>query len=388
MQDWAMRRRSLFVVGLVLVASTARAEPPHEFLDDAKELLVVGACADGTPKTVKPEIVAAHCKRVKAAQASYRKRWLTPASAFFREHVPKTIPKTVVYPFAGGDLTTALTVYPDADEITTLSLEPAGDARALTRLGPGEVKAQLAVAASELSYFYSVNFSKTVNMRKAMRASQLPTQLIFSLSALAIHGYEPVGMRYFQLSADGEIRYLTDADLQRIDQIQQVAKRNRELANVEIKFKKPGQARVQTFRHIVANLDNKHLAADASALKHLENKGRVAAMTKAASYLMALGSFSTIRSYLLGHVDWMVSDTTGVAPKWGKRAGYEYETWGKWETPNMKTPTAAGVAPAWRALWKSQPARPLKFRFGYTGATASADGQFFDKHLVIMRKPK
>jgi hypothetical protein len=381
-------RRTLLTVALVALAGPAWAdapkEPSNDFLDEAKELMISGACADGTPKVVAPAVVAAHCKKVKAYQASYRKKWLAPAREFFRAHVPTTIPKTVVYPFAGGDLSTALAVYPDADEITTLSLEPAGDARALSRLPPDKVKAQLAVAASELSYFYSLNFSKTVNMATAMQTSQLPTQLIFSLSALVIHGYEPVAMRYFQLTAVGDIKYLTAADLERIDQIKEIAKRNGELGNVEIKFRKIGAKREQIYRHIVANLDNKHLTANPAPLRHLYNKGRVAAMTKAASYLMALGTFHTIRAYLISNVDWMVSDTTGVAPKWGTPAGFEYEAWGKFENHSMGT--AAGVVPSWRALYKSQRPRPLGFRFGYGGTDAS--GAFTHKHLIIMRKAK
>src|SRR5690606_5649584 len=121
----------------------------------------------------------------------------------FAEHVPADVPKKVVYPFAGGDLSTALTVFPDADEITTLSLEPAGDPRALSKLEDKQVRAALRVVEKELSSLYRSSFSVTMNMIGAMRIGRLPTQLIFSLSALTIHGYEPVSMRYFRLTKDG-----------------------------------------------------------------------------------------------------------------------------------------------------------------------------------------
>ena len=52
---------------------------------------------------------------------------------------------------------------------------------------------------------------------------------------------------------------------------------------------------------------------DPRVVKHLEAKGPIAGMTKAASYLLSWDSFSTIRDYLTGHVVWMVSDATGVA---------------------------------------------------------------------------
>jgi hypothetical protein len=291
--------------------------------------------------------------------------------------VPANAPKTVVYPFAGGDLSTALTVYPDADEITTLSLEPAGDPRALSRLDDKQVRSALSVVAKELSSLYRSSYSKTMNMIGAMRSAKLPTQLIFSLSALAIHGYEPTSMRYFRLTKEGDIQYLTDADFAAIDKITDDGKRNAELANVEIKFKKKGGTKEQTYRHILANLDDKHLAEDGSALAHLEKKGGVAAMTKAASYLLSFTNFTTMRKYIIDHVEWMVSDSTGLPPKYGTPAGFEYEVYGTYEASNMKAGNE--VTPQWVALYKHQPKRPLPFRFGYPDHK-------WRGHLVVMRR--
>ena len=372
--------RSILVACVVVARlATAHAEAaPHEFIDDAKGLLVVGACADGkAPDKVKPELVTAHCEKVKAAQDEYKKSWVSVAKPWFEAHVPKTLPKTVVYPFAGGDLSTALTVYPDADEITTLSLEPAGDPRALAKLDDKQLKTALAVVAKEISSLYRSNFSVTMNMIGAMRGGQLPTQLIFSLSALTIHGYEPISMRYFKLAKDGSVVYLTDDDLTKIDKIKDLAKRNRMFGDVEIKFKRAGGSKEQTYRHIMANLDDDHIATDPSALAHLEKKGHVAGMTKAASYLLSFGVFKKMREYIIGHVDWMVSDSTGLPPKIGEPAGFEYETWGVYEASNM----AAGgqVTPQWKDVYKAQPKRDLAFRFGYPDKKLHG-------HLIIMKK--
>ena len=367
-------------VAVALVGSQARAETPRELIEEARALLVVGACAEGTPPaTVKPKTVEAHCKVVRKAQDDYRTKWAAPAREFFATNVPATIPKIVVYPFAGGDLATALAVFPDADEITTLSLEPAGDPRALSRLDDKQVKASLAVVAKELSSLYRANFSVTMNMIGAMRGGKLPTQLIFGLSALTIHGYEPTSMRYFKLTKEGTIDYLSDEDFAAIDKIKDVGARNRELSNVEIKFKKKGGTKEQTYRHVMANLDDKHLAEDPSALAHLEKKGAVSAMTKAASYLLSFGEFSTMRKYVIDRVEWMVSDTTGLPPKHGTPAGFEYEVHGAWDGPNMKA--GKEVTSQWTALYKDQPKRPLAFRFGYPDKK-------WRGHLVIMRRTK
>jgi hypothetical protein len=100
-------------------------------------------------------------------------------------------------------------------------------------------------------------------------------------------------------------------------------------------------------------------------------------MTKAASYLLSFDSFSTIRNYLIKNVVWMVSDATGVAPKWGKPAGFEYETHGIFTHAHLKE--GHNISPDWRKEWKAQPKRELAFRFGYY------DRDIKD-HLVIMKK--
>ena len=181
--------RNVLFAALLFTATASYADPPlegHDFTPEAKALLVVGACADGTPpEGITKEELDAHCepngkeRHIKGAQADYLDTWVKPAREFFAAHVPKDVPKKVIYPFAGGDLSTALTVYPDADEITTISLEPAGDPRDLATLRGKDLEKALKKVEYELKFLYRVNFSNTINMIDAMRAGALPTQLIF-----------------------------------------------------------------------------------------------------------------------------------------------------------------------------------------------------------------
>ncbi len=371
------------------VSTPALATGGHDFTAEGKALFIVGACGEGTSAEVEhvpARLRAKHCAVISRAQAEYGERWVKKARAFFVDAVPKDVPRRVVYPFAGGDLSTALTVYPDADEITTLSLEPAGDPRTLAMLKGDALAAAMAKVESELRFLYRVNFSNTINMIAAMRGGRLPTQLIFGLSALKLHGYELVALRYFRLEPDGAIHYLDDADIAQAPDAGKVgsaAQRNRVFSNAEVQFKRPG-GRVQIWRHIRANLGNEStksigpgLKADPRVLRHLEAKGQVAAMTKAASYLLSWDTFSLMRGYLLDHAVWMVSDATGVAPRWGKPAGFEYETYGAFEAPHIDAGNA--IAPDWRKEFAAEPKRSLGFRFGYYDKK-------FRNHLVIMRK--
>lgn len=361
---------------------------PHDFTSEARALLRVGACGDGTvPDGVPQPLLDKHCDVITKAQNDYTEAWVKPARAFFEAHVPKDLPKKVVYPFAGGDLSTALTVYPDADEITTISLEPAGDPRDIDVLKGKPLQAALDKVEYELKFLYRVNFSNTLNMIAAMRAGQLPTELIFALSALKLHGYEIVQLRYFSINEDGTLHYLDDRDIAKAGEPGKVSPANRNLvfANAELQFRRPG-GRIQIWRHIRANLGDLEskgigpgLKADPRVLRHLELKGEVAGMTKAASYLLSWDTFSLMRDYLLKHVVWMVSDATGVAPKWGKPAGFEYETYGTFEGPHISAGNS--IYKNWRDEFHAEDKRELPFRFGY-----------YDKHnrnhLIIMHRKK
>ncbi len=376
----------------------------HDFTETGKTLAIVGACHPGaTPEGYSEKLIADHCKKINAAQTEYTDRWVKLAKPFFAERVPSAAAKKVVYPFSGGDLSTALTVYPDADEITTMSLEPAGDPRTLQALNDAATKPggkdgkatkpspqakqaldkALGTVRYELDFLYRVNFSNTSNMRDAMRSGTLPTQLIFSLSALKVHGYEIVSLRYFTLNDDGSIKYLSDEDvtgapspLEGVGDGRITEKRNRIFSNSEIRFRKPG-GKIQIHRQIRQDLSDKELQKDPRVVKHLEMKGPIVSMTKAASYLLSWDSFSTMRNYLTKNTSWMVSDATGVAPKWGTAAGFEYETYGSFRTAHLDS--GNGVSENWRTLFNSQEKRRLAFRFGY-----------YDKdtkdHLIIMKK--
>ncbi|HWU90179.1 MAG TPA: hypothetical protein VN253_23105, partial [Kofleriaceae bacterium] len=205
-----------------------------------------------------------------------------------------------------------------------------------------------------------------------------PTQLVFGLSALKVHGYEIVSLRYFKLDDAGAIQYLTDEEVAKApDPLKgRATTRNDLFANAELRFRKPG-GRIQIYRHIEMNLDDAHLKKDPRVVKHLESKGPISGMTKAASYLLSWDTFATMRNYLLKNVMWMVSDATGVAPKWGKPAGFEYETYGTFQTAHLKEGSL--ISPDWRNEWKAQPTRELPFRFGYYDKQTN-------NHLVIMRK--
>jgi hypothetical protein len=362
----------------------------HDFAEEARLLFRIAACGNDAelPAHIDARTVRAHCDQLTPKLAAYRARYVTPAKAFLAPLHPPGLPRVVVYPFAGGDLVTALTTYPDATEITTLSLELAGDPRRLRGIDAPALDLSLRRLRAQLDELIGYDdYSKSETLKKTQRG-EIPGELGFFLVGLAVHGYEPVSLRYFTLRPDGAVHYLTLREIEEVeDQIAQKRKRtwippdfSEAFANVEIVFERPGakgEAR-RVHRHIAANLSDDHIRDGPGLVQHLERKGSVAAMTKAASYLLWNDGFSLIRRYLLANMVFMVSDSTGVPPALAKDAGFVQETYGSFRSSLLRASHPHNVA--FRKLWEAQPQRKLPFRYGYKDS-AGRD------HLVITKRP-
>jgi hypothetical protein len=325
--------------------------------------------------------------------ASYQKAWADPAQAFIAQLRPKDLPRAVVYPFGGGDLSSALAVFPDATELTTISLEAAGDVRVIDTIKSARLGDEVDSIGNEIHRLYRAAHSTTKSLQAASH-SELPGTIMFALAGLAVHGMEPVALRYFDIEPDGSLSYLSGAQLE--DRAAEfVAKKLGQapprkithywyeqvsaFANVEIQFRPRGDASapLRTYRHIVANLDDSHMAADDRVLRHLRGKGKVSVVTKAASFLLWYDDFTKIRDYLLHNLAWMISDASGIPPSYAEPAGFEQVTYGEFEGPYFviddKNTRAEFVK-----LWKAQPHRDLPFRFGYPDSAKH-------NHLMITR---
>jgi hypothetical protein len=127
------------------------------------------------------------------------------------------------------------------------------------------------------------------------------------------------------------------------------------------------------------NLDDAHLKADPSLLAHLNAKGKVAAMTKAASHLLWNDHFSSIRGWLIDHTDWMISDSTGIPPRYAQPAGYVQDTYGTFDGPALFGLYDKRDADDLKHLFKSEPTRDLAFRYGYPDQAGHA-------HLLVTRR--
>jgi hypothetical protein len=353
-----------------------------DFVAQVRTLFRVAACGPSgeVPSRFDAATVTRHCDELARAYADYRKTWVDVAKPFIASLRPKDLPRVVVYPFGGGDLTSALVTFPDASEITTISLEPGGDVRPIDTLPTDRVAGELWGHRTRLERLFEKAHSRTDNLEKESK-TELPGEIVFALAALAVHGDEPVGLRYFRLRRDGSLAYVTQAD---IDAVKTAGDRRALFANAELIFRRAGavgelNTPAQVLRHISYNLDDAHLAADPSLFAHLAAKGKVATMTKAASHLLWSDRFALLRSWLLEHTDWMISDSTGIPPRFASHEGFVQDAYGVFDGPAAFGSVDIRDSADFKALFASQPARALPFRYGYPDKNGHA-------HLIVTRR--
>src|SRR6185503_4610226 len=187
---------------------------------------------DSAPAEFETKAGGEHRKELDEAIRRWQDEFLAKARPWFADLFESGYPATVVYPFGGGDLLSLLAVYPDASEYTTLSLEGMGDPRPVLDLELDEFR-DAAEAGTALSKMLADvrgvlveqlerHWNTTIQLSSESGKSgtgALPGVLAMTLVALEAHDCEPVSARFFTLSSDGTLHYLTQADVDAADRV-------------------------------------------------------------------------------------------------------------------------------------------------------------------------
>ena len=274
------------------------------------------------------------------------------------------LPKAMVYPFGGGDLVTALATFPNAEEFTTISLEPAGDIRGLAKLNRKQLKDSLDSTREHLRLLFAVSHSKTTNLRAGSRSS-LPGEIAFALVAFDIFDYEPVSLRYFHLDARrppgllaiGRSRSSIGAGSQG---------RRRQPGGQRRNHFPPATKPVGAVARVPAlRLQSKdsHFTANQPLALHLAAKARGGAGEggELPFVVRFFFAYPCLPARPRGLDDFRIS--IGVQPSLARAAGFEQECYGLFTAPTW--PIDSHTKAEFAALWQASPRRTLPFFFGY-----------------------
>ncbi len=376
----------------------------NDFVNEARMLYRIAACTgeDPSPPGVSEKVIEEHCVEFKRSMENYAENYVKVMKPFIAKHRPGNLPSTVIYPFGGGDLLTALTTYPDATEFYTLSLEQAGDVRKIHGLESEQARGGLDLLRKKTKDLIGLDrrLTATISTNADLKATQrgpIPGQITLFLTALAIHGYEPVSLRYFDIDEGGNIGYLGVDDIAAMEGTKGLPLSedwatpdfSAAFSHCELQFKPRGKSGpVRVHRHIAANVANDHFHRESPVFRHLMNKGSMAAMTKGALYLLWNDKFSNIRDYLIDQADFMISDSTGLSPLHAVPAGFVYTTFGRFEWSDIARKTGNHHGVALRDVFQHQPYRPMPGRYGYIDTALNSNMYFIHKGQKAIGKPR
>jgi hypothetical protein len=133
-------------------------------------------------------------------------------------------------------------------------------------------------------------------------------------------------------------------------------------SGVRINFHR-GQEAPQKLYYFCSDLSDSGIRAHPGFIKFCDSLGRGNALVKAASYLMHLSEFSTVRDFLLARSNAILQDDSGIPWKYFGQEKWETVTFGKYVGPIdlFKTHYQNDLASA----AKTSIAPHLPFSFGY-----------------------
>ncbi len=344
---------------------------------EARHLLARIACTGRAPD--------GPCKSLGEAIAAYRTSFLRPMRSWLAVRRPRGLPPALLYPFSGGDLISALSMFPRQRQFLHFSLEHAGPVTAISALSPSmELQARWRLVWMARSLL-NAGESFSVDLQKQERAG-LPGVLPLLLVALRVHGAKITGLSYVKIADGGRVvRYRREelalsGPLARPQAPRWKAPRfSRRFSNVELRFRLPGDTRDRSVIHVAANLHNSGLARRPGILKLIERLGPHALMLKAASYLLWDNGFSAIRRAIFARAVWGISDVSAPYPMWLEKNGWRPEVYGRFDCLTSKRMHASAIG--WRMLFRRPKSRTLPFRYGYVDCKRQW-------HLVLLRRRK
>lgn len=387
----SLRDLSFFLAALALASCSGggdTAKQGRDFATEAKWIhsVLISGNAPFEAKGLQAELDAHRIFLEKKAEV-YRKNFVEKAGPFLKALRPARLPEKLVYPFGGGDLAAAIASFPEATEITTISLESAGDPRQLPKTNLAGLRAALADVRRVLGTYYDDLDNNNVNV-VGLEKTDVPSQVALSIGEASLYGYTPVSLRFFRIEADGSLHYLDNPEIGALENTKGVKIHggwfnpicSHAFLNMEIVYERDAKPKRLIHRHISANLEDSQFD-HSPLLAHLRSKGKISAMTKAAAYLMWRGDFSAIRNYLLQNMTFMIADSTGILPEDAKRAGFTPISYGVFNGAFVSKKDLVGKSnsQALRDWWKAEPQRDLPFRYGYSDIYGS-------NHLLIFRR--
>lgn len=247
---------------------------------------------------------------VEARQLAPIRTWMPQALGYIHAD-----PSPLFYMFSGPDFLYANAFYPNAQTYILCGREPVGEVPDVAALKPGVRAAALGQLRKSLNAILSFSFFITADMKNDLTQTQLSGTL-------------PV-MMVFLARAGCVIR---SVELVRLDATGNLTQEKSKTPGVKISFTGTG-GQAQTLYYFTTDLSNWGIQDNPGFMAFCQKQGQGNALVKAASYLMHMDEFSTVRDFLLNGTRNVIQDDSGIPWRFFKRESWLMGLYGNYAGP-------------------------------------------------------
>jgi hypothetical protein len=263
---------------------------------------------------------------------------------------------TIFYPFSGPDFFNANIFYPNADQYILIAMEPIGSLPDICNMSP--------VAVS--NYLNSINnsmkdiFKRSYFITRKMSSDLYKTKVNGTVPLISLFikrtGHDIVSMH--KIGVDSIGNYLITDTLKNTKGF---------VSGIKIDFLTPSDKKIQSVLYFRADISDQGLEKIPGFKKYLSRLPQSFSYLKAASYLMHLENFKTIRSLIFDKSLTILQDDSGIAYKFFDKQDWSIKLYGKYVKP--KDEFSYIREPELEKAYKSSAFRPLPYSLGYNWGT-------------------
>ena len=260
--------------------------------------------------------------KLHAAKTDLRWRLLmqnvgTPISTWVTEknYLGSKAPKTLLYPFAGGDFFYANLFYPNRDTVIMIGLEPVGGEFGVKQVESAKLEDYLTTLDRCMFYPHKLGFFRTLSMDDDFAHELMNGTFHTFLFYLARNGFDLHYVEYFNVDAQGN---------------SVAVEPGAEAKGLKIGYSNKSDKTVKQLVYISQDISNTANQKSPGTINYLKQRGSVVSFFKAASYLMYKDYFSDITNVVLGQSKIILQDDSGMPLAAMKQGGFEAEVLGEY----------------------------------------------------------
>ncbi len=260
--------------------------------------------------------------KLHAAKTDLRWRLLmqnvgTPISTWVTEknYLGSKAPKTLLYPFAGGDFFYANLFYPNRDTVIMIGLEPVGGEFGVKQVESAKLEDYLTTLDRCMFYPHKLGFFRTLSMDDDFAHELMNGTFHTFLFYLARNGFDLHYVEYFNVDAQGN---------------SVAVEPGAEAKGLKIGYSNKSDKSVKQLVYISQDISNTANQKSPGTINYLKQRGSVVSFFKAASYLMYKDYFSDITNVVLGQSKIILQDDSGMPLAAMKQGGFEAEVLGEY----------------------------------------------------------